>query len=66
MSGLPDGTFRPYDALSRQQMVVVTIRCLGWEDEALQLTANQVAQVLDRSLMRAPSRGPHGRIWPWP
>ena len=26
---------------------MVTVRCLGWEDEALQLTANQVAQVLD-------------------
>ena len=47
MSGFPDGSFRPYAPLSRQQMAVIVVRSLGWEDEALQLTDGQIAQILD-------------------
>ena len=46
MNGFPDGTFRPYEPLSRQQMVELIVRCLGWEDEALSLTESQIAAAL--------------------
>ena len=42
MSGFPDGSFRPFAPLSRQQMAVIVVRSLGWEDEALQLTDGQI------------------------
>ncbi len=46
MTGFADGSFRPYSPLLRQQMVVMTIRSLGWEDEALQLSDARVDRLL--------------------
>ena len=46
MSGYPDGTFRPYDPLTRQQMAVIAVQSLGLEAEALASTDSQIAKVL--------------------
>ncbi len=46
MNGFPDGTFRPYDPLSRQQMVVIVVRSLGLEDDAAALDDSRVDQAL--------------------
>jgi hypothetical protein len=46
MSGYPDGTFRPYAPLTRQQMAVITVRSLGLEDQALALAKSRILEML--------------------
>lgn len=46
ISGYPDGTFRPEQTLTRQQMVTVVIRALGMEAQAQSLTSEQVDTIL--------------------
>jgi hypothetical protein len=46
ISGYPDGTFRPGQPLTRQQMIAVVIRSLGLESEAGALTEAQITALL--------------------
>lgn len=46
ISGFDDGTFRPYQTLTRQQMAVIMVRALGWEADALKLSAANIAAAL--------------------
>lgn len=48
MSGFPDGTFRPADPLSRQQMAVIVVRAMELQETALALPTSQVDATLDR------------------
>ncbi|NLE73493.1 MAG: S-layer homology domain-containing protein [Actinobacteria bacterium] len=42
MQGYPDGSFKPYTSLTREQMAVVVVRSLGKEADAKALAASQV------------------------
>ena len=46
ITGYANGRFKPYDTLSRQQMAIIMVRAMGWEDEAKQLSADDVDNVL--------------------
>lgn len=46
ITGFSDGRFRPYSTLTRQQMAIIMVRVMGWEQEALALSQEQVMQVL--------------------
>ena len=46
ISGFPDGSFRPYATLTRQQMAVIMVRAMGWEADTQKLTGAQVADTL--------------------
>lgn len=48
VKGYPDGTFRSHVPLTRGQMAMVTVRALGLEEQALQLSEKQVALILTR------------------
>ena len=46
MHGYPDGSFKPYSSLTREQMAIVIVRSLGKETEAKALAAAQVDSCL--------------------
>lgn len=46
ITGFPDGTFRPYSTLSRQQMAIIVVRAMGWETDATQLSNSKIEGVL--------------------
>ncbi len=46
LSGYPDGTFRPNQSLTREQMIAVVIRSLGLEGQANALSDSQIAATL--------------------
>ena len=46
IGGYPDGTFRPDQSLTREQMIAVVIRSLGLESQAKALTDAQIATTL--------------------
>lgn len=46
MQGYPDGSFKPYAPLTREQMAVVIVRGLGKEADAKALSASQVSSYL--------------------
>ncbi len=48
LKGFPDGTFRPGDSLTRQQMSVILVRIVGLEDDALALAERDVDDLLER------------------
>ena len=47
ITGYADGRFKPYSTLSRQQMAIIMVRAMGWEDAATQMSADDVDQALD-------------------
>jgi len=46
LAGYPDGTFRPYDSVTREQTAILVDKSLGLGDQALALTAPQIAATL--------------------
>ena len=46
ITGYPDGTFRAYSTLSRQQMAIIMVRAMGWEAEAQNLSESKIEAVL--------------------
>ncbi len=46
ITGFPDGRFKPYSTLTRQQMAIIMVRAMGWEDTALELSGSQVEEIL--------------------
>ena len=46
ITGFPDGRFRPYATLSRQQMAIIMVRAMGWDAEAKKLASSQIEQTL--------------------
>lgn len=46
ISGFPDGFFRPYSTLNRQQMAIIMVRAMGWEPDAEKLSSSRVAEIL--------------------
>ncbi len=46
LAGYPDGTFRPYDSVTREQAAILVDKSLGLGDQALALTAPQIAATL--------------------
>ncbi len=51
ITGFPDGRFRPYYTLSRQQMAIIMVRAMGWDAEAKKLAPSQIARD-SRGLLR--------------
>ena len=60
IGGYPDGTFRPYNQLTREQMALVLIRSMGLEDAANALSSSQISLALapfaDSSAISASAR----------
>jgi hypothetical protein len=48
ITGYADGRFKPYSTLSRQQMAIIMVRAMGWEDAAQGLTTKDMDGVLDQ------------------
>lgn len=46
ITGFPDGRFKPYSTLTRQQMAIIMVRAMGWEQTALGLSASQIDTIL--------------------
>ncbi len=46
ITGYPDGRFKPYSTLTRQQMAIIMVRAMGWEEAALGLSAAEVEEAL--------------------
>jgi N-acetylmuramoyl-L-alanine amidase len=46
ITGYPDGRFKPYSTLTRQQMAIIMVRAMGREDVALGLSEDQIAETL--------------------
>jgi len=46
ITGYADGRFKPYSTLSRQQMAIIMVRAMGWQDAAQGLSTQEIAQVL--------------------
>ena len=46
LAGYPDETFRPYDSVTREQTAILVDKSLGLGDQALALTAPQIAATL--------------------
>lgn len=46
ITGYPDGSFKPYATLTRQQMAIIMVRAMGWDAEARKLSASQVDTIL--------------------
>lgn len=46
VQGYADGSFKPYASLTREQMAVIMVRCLGKEDEANGLSSEQINSIL--------------------
>lgn len=47
ITGYSNGRFKAYSTLSRQQMAIIMVRAMGWEELALSLTSEEVSAVLD-------------------
>jgi N-acetylmuramoyl-L-alanine amidase len=46
ITGYPDGSFKAYTTLSRQQMAIIMVRAMGWEADAQKLSASKIEQTL--------------------
>jgi len=46
ITGFPDGRFKPYSTLNRQQMAIIMVRAMGWEATAAGLSKADVNQIL--------------------
>lgn len=46
ITGYPDGSFKAYTTLSRQQMAIIMVRAMGWEADAQNLSSAKVEQIL--------------------
>jgi N-acetylmuramoyl-L-alanine amidase len=46
ITGYPDGSFKPYATLTRQQMAIIMVRAMGWDAEARKLSASQIDTTL--------------------
>jgi N-acetylmuramoyl-L-alanine amidase len=46
ITGFPDGRFKPYSTLTRQQMAIIMVRAMGWEDVAKNLSQAEADQIL--------------------
>lgn len=46
IAGFLDGRFKPYNALTRQQMAIIMVRVMGWEKEALDQSPTKVREIL--------------------
>jgi N-acetylmuramoyl-L-alanine amidase len=46
ITGFTNGRFKPYDTLSRQQMAIIMVRAMGWEETAKGLTASRINEIL--------------------
>ncbi|MBN1630873.1 MAG: N-acetylmuramoyl-L-alanine amidase [Thermoleophilia bacterium] len=46
ITGFSNGRFKPYYTLSRQQMAIIMVRAMGWEETALELSHEQVTEAL--------------------
>ncbi|OFW59774.1 MAG: hypothetical protein A2133_10505 [Actinobacteria bacterium RBG_16_64_13] len=46
ITGFADGRFKAYSTLTRQQMAIIMVRAMGWEEVALQLSGPEVEGVL--------------------
>ncbi|MCE5254966.1 MAG: N-acetylmuramoyl-L-alanine amidase, partial [Actinomycetia bacterium] len=53
ITGFPDGRFKPYSTLTRQQMAIIMVRAMGWEEMALALSAARVDEILSKFSDRA-------------
>ncbi len=47
ISGFPDGRFKPYSTLSRQQMATIMVRAMGWGGIAEGLSEDEIDDVLE-------------------
>lgn len=60
ITGFPDGYFRAYSTLNRQQMAIIMVRAMGWEADAQKLSSSRVADILvqfsDRATIAAVAR----------
>ncbi|MBN1629528.1 MAG: N-acetylmuramoyl-L-alanine amidase, partial [Thermoleophilia bacterium] len=48
ITGFSNGRFKAYSTLTRQQMAIIMVRAMGWEQTALELSDEQVAEALDK------------------
>jgi N-acetylmuramoyl-L-alanine amidase len=46
ITGFSNGRFKAYSTLTRQQMAIIMVRAMGWEQTALELSEEQVAEAL--------------------
>ncbi len=46
ITGYPDGRFRAYDTLTREQMAIIMVRAMGWDADALKLSGSRIAEIL--------------------
>jgi N-acetylmuramoyl-L-alanine amidase len=46
ITGYPDGSFKAYTTLSRQQMAIIMVRAMGWETDAQKLSSAKIEQTL--------------------
>ncbi|MCL5736221.1 MAG: N-acetylmuramoyl-L-alanine amidase [Actinobacteria bacterium] len=46
ITGYPDGYFRAYTSLSRQQMAIIMVRAMGWETQAQSLSSGEIGEIL--------------------
>jgi N-acetylmuramoyl-L-alanine amidase len=53
ITGFSDGRFKPYSTLTRQQMAIIMVRAMGWEQSALALSAEQIDEILSKFSDRA-------------
>jgi N-acetylmuramoyl-L-alanine amidase len=60
VAGFGDNAFQPYAPLTREQMAIVMVRAMGWEDEAESLSSAEVSSTLagfsDRDQISAHAR----------
>ena len=64
ITGFADGRFRPYSTLTRQQMAIIMVRAMGWEQRP-ELSAAQIAR---DALPPSPTRrrSPPSPVPTWP
>jgi N-acetylmuramoyl-L-alanine amidase len=53
ITGYADGRFKPYSTLSRQQLAIIMVRAMGWEDVAQGLSGAQVDATLSAFVDKA-------------
>lgn len=46
ITGFPDGRFKPYSTLNRQQMAIIMVRAMGWEATAAKLSKADADRIL--------------------
>jgi N-acetylmuramoyl-L-alanine amidase len=46
ITGYPDGRFKPYSTLTRQQMAIIMVRAMGWKETALALSVSEIEGIL--------------------